>query len=71
MNPKKRQNHRIYIQALRRMTPEERLQKAFELSESAKAQILQELRRMYPGLSERSLVKIYLDRTAKPNKMEH
>ena len=30
MNIKKRPNHKLYIQALRRMSPEQRLLKAFE-----------------------------------------
>ncbi|MCH8872781.1 hypothetical protein IH824_08430 [candidate division KSB1 bacterium] len=36
MNLKKQPNHKKYIQILRRMTPEERLLKAFELSEFSK-----------------------------------
>jgi hypothetical protein len=31
MNPKPRPNHRLYIETLRKMTPEKRLLKAFEL----------------------------------------
>lgn len=33
MNKKPRPNHRIYIQILRRLSPEQRLLKAFELSD--------------------------------------
>lgn len=33
MDPKPRPNHRRYIEILRRMTPEQRLAKAFELSD--------------------------------------
>ena len=36
MNPKPQPNHREYILALRRMTPEQRLNQAFELSEIEK-----------------------------------
>ena len=50
------------------MTPEERLQKAFELSERAKAQIIRDLRRTFPDVSEESLMKIYVERTSKPHK---
>jgi hypothetical protein len=71
MNPKRCPKHREHIEALRRMTPEERLLKAFELSESAKAQILRELRRMHPDLSDKSLMKIYVERTVKPDKMDY
>jgi len=33
MDPKRRPNHQLYIEALRRLTPEERLLKTFELTE--------------------------------------
>ena len=33
MDPKPRPNHRLYLEALRRLTPEQRLLKAFELTE--------------------------------------
>ena len=33
MDPKPRADHRLYLQILRRLTPEQRLLKAFELSE--------------------------------------
>ena len=65
MNPKRRPNHRIYIEALRRMTPEERLQKAFELSEFARDLFLQGLRRRFPDLPEESLIRIYRERLEK------
>ncbi|MFC1799489.1 hypothetical protein ACFL2Z_01065 [Candidatus Eisenbacteria bacterium] len=65
MNPKTRPNHRIYIEALRRMTPEERLLKAFELSDFARSLFLHGLRRRFPGLAEESLMKIYLERLEK------
>ncbi len=59
---KKRPNHRIYIQALRRMTPEERLFKAFELSQFSKGLFLEGLHRRFPGLSEEAIREIYLKR---------
>ena len=65
MNPKRRPNHRIYIEALRRMTPEERLQKAFELSEFARHLFLHGLRRRFPDLPEKALMKLYLERLEK------
>jgi hypothetical protein len=45
-------NHRTYVQILRRMTPEQRLRKAFDLSEFAKALFLQGLRTRFPDLSD-------------------
>lgn len=65
MNLKKRPNHKIYIEALRRMTPEERLLKAFELSEFARNLFLHGLRRRFPDLSEESLMRIYRERLEK------
>ena len=52
MNPKKRPNHHRYIEALRRMTPEARLAKAFELSELGKRLFVDGLRRRFPDLPE-------------------
>ena len=48
---KARQNHRLYVQILRRMTPEQRLRKAFELNEFGKELFRQGLRRRHPGLT--------------------
>ena len=65
MDTKKRQNHRIYIEALRRMTSEERLEKAFELSEFSRRLFVHGLRRRFPDLPEKALMKIYLERLDK------
>ena len=65
MNVKNRPNHRIYIQALRRMTPEKRLLKAFELSQFSKELFLQGLRRRFPDIAEEAIRKIYLERIDK------
>jgi hypothetical protein len=65
MGMKKRPNHRIYIEALRRMTSEERLDKAFELSEFSRQLFVHGLRRRFPDLPEEALMKIYLERLDK------
>ena len=52
LDPKPRPNHGMYLQILRRMTPEQRLRKAFELSEFAKALFRAGLRRRFPDLPE-------------------
>ena len=52
MNPKRRPNHHRYIETLRRMTPEERLAKAFELSALGKRLFVDGLRRRFPDLPE-------------------
>jgi hypothetical protein len=62
---KHRPNHRLYIQALRRMTPNERLQKAFELSELCRMLFLHGLRRRFAGMPEDELMRIYRERLNK------
>jgi hypothetical protein len=65
MDPKPRPNHLAYLQILRAMTPAQRLQKAFELSEFTKSLFKQGLRRRFPDLSEAELHQLYLSRLAK------
>ena len=65
MNIKDRPNHKIYIQTLRGMSPEERLSKSFELSEFSKELFLHGLRKRFPELSESSIKKMYLERLDK------
>ena len=65
MNLKKRVNHRVYLMALRGMTPQERLEKAFELSEFSRKLFLYGLRRRFPDLSNEAVMKIYLERLDK------
>jgi len=47
------------------MTPEERLRKAFELSDFARSLFLQGLRRRFPDASEEQIRRIYLDRLSR------
>jgi hypothetical protein len=65
MDPKPRPNRRRYIEVLRRMTPEQRLAKAFELSEFAKQLFLQGLRQRHPDLSEEEFHQLVLARLEK------
>lgn len=62
---KARPNHRLYLEALRRMTPEERLRKAFELSDYTRALFRQGLRRRHPDLPEAEFEALYRARLAK------
>lgn len=50
MDIKPRPDQRLYLKILRRMTPEERLKKALELSEFAKQLFSEGLRRRFPYL---------------------
>ncbi|HSR67044.1 MAG TPA: hypothetical protein VLU25_03815 [Acidobacteriota bacterium] len=62
MDIKPRPNHRIYIETLRKLTPEQRLAKAFELSEMSRRLFREGLRRRFPELSEEEFHRLYLER---------
>lgn len=53
------------IEILRRMTPEQRLNKAFDLSEFTLELFKHGLRKQFPDLSEEEFHKIYLERMEK------
>jgi hypothetical protein len=65
VDPKKRPNDRIYLEALRRMTPEQKLLKVFELTEMSRRLFRQGLREHFPELAEEELHRLYLERLAK------
>jgi hypothetical protein len=65
MNPKPRPNNVVYLQTLRRMTPEQRLAKAFELTEMTRELLWSGLRQRFPEKSESDLRKLYLRRLEK------
>ncbi|MCD4783134.1 MAG: hypothetical protein K8T10_04795 [Candidatus Eremiobacteraeota bacterium] len=65
MDIKKRPNHKIYIQVLRKMSPEERLLKAFELSEFARQLFIHGLRKRFPNLDNEEFKKLLLERLDK------
>jgi hypothetical protein len=65
MDPKRHPNHTRYLQALRSMTPEQRLCKAFELTELGRRLFADGLRRRHCGLPEIEIRRIYLERIAK------
>ncbi|HVA45859.1 MAG TPA: hypothetical protein VNH11_05670 [Pirellulales bacterium] len=64
-DPKPRPNHLRYIEVLRQMTPEQRLAKAFELSEMTKQLFRQGLRERFPEMDEAAFHRLFLDRLAK------
>ncbi|MBD3672179.1 MAG: hypothetical protein HUJ26_01520 [Planctomycetaceae bacterium] len=61
---KERDNHREYLQALRRMTPAQRVRKALELGERNKRLLKQALRKRFPEMSDDDLHQLYLERLA-------
>ena len=65
MDIKKRPNHKIYLQVLRRMSPEKRLLKAFELSEFAKQFFVHGLHKRFPDLTDEEFKKLLLERLDK------
>ncbi len=65
MKLKKSPNHAIYIRALRKMSPEARLLKAFELSGFTRELFITGLRMRFPALPEEEINRIYLERIAK------
>ena len=62
MDPKPRPNHRLSLEILRAMTPEQRLLKAFELSEFSKALFIEGLRQRFPDAPEEEFRRIRFDR---------
>lgn len=64
-DPKTRPNHRIYLEIISRMTPEQRLLKAFELTEVSRMLFREGLRKRFPEYSEEQIHKLYLQRLAK------
>ena len=65
MNPKPRPNHRLYLNILSRMTPEQKLKKVFELSAFAKELFIQGLRERFPSLPPDEFKALLLQRLKK------
>jgi hypothetical protein len=65
MDPKPRPHHDVYLGVLRGMTPQQRLDKAFELTASARRLFRDGLRQRFPHLSEPDLHRLYLERLDK------
>ncbi len=65
---KPRANRRVYMEALRRMTPEERLLIAFELTERRNERTRAALRRCYPDATENEIHDLYLEVRAQRRK---
>ena len=62
---KRRPNRALYLHSLRRMTPEQRLAKAFELSEQSKQLFLAGLRARFGQLPADEFRKLALERLEK------
>ena len=60
MDIKPRPNHARYINILRKMSADEKVEKVFELNEMAKALRMEGLRREYPSMTDQELTGLYL-----------
>jgi len=58
-------NRAIYLETLRRMTPEQRLAKAFELTDMSREALRAGLRQRFPDATDEELHAIYLERLAR------
>jgi hypothetical protein len=65
MNLKRQPNRKRYIEILRRMTPAQRLQKSFELTELSRQLLKDGLRHRHPELSSQEIHRLFLDRLAR------
>ena len=65
MNLKSSPNHALYIRILRQMTPEQRLGKAFELTEMSRALFIKGLRGRFPNLAKEEFHALMLRRLEK------
>jgi hypothetical protein len=65
MDPKPRPNHRLYLEILRSMTPEQKLLKVFDLSEFSKSLFIAGLRQRFPDATEEEFRRILFDRLEK------
>jgi hypothetical protein len=65
MNPKARPNHKLYVQALRNLSAEQKLAKVFELSAFARNLFVHGLRKRLPHASEEEFRRILLARLDK------
>ena len=65
------EGHREYIKIVRKLTPEKKLGKCFDLNEFTKALFLTGLRNRFPNLSEEEIKKIYLKRVARCHNLNY
>jgi hypothetical protein len=55
-------NRKRYVEVLRRMTPEQRLMKALELSETSRELTRAGLRERFPDATEEDIQRLFLER---------
>lgn len=67
----KKENHRHYLQTLRRMTSEQRLMKALELSESVRDLLTYGLRKRFPEKNETEIKEIFVKQILKCSNLNY
>ncbi len=65
MDETDRQTHREYIKILKKMTSQERLQRALELSDLTKSLFITGLKMRYPDYSEKDIKNLYIEKIYK------
>lgn len=58
-------NHQVYLAALKKMSPEDKLKKVFELSQLGRDLFFTGIKNIYPDLPEEEIRRIYLKRIEK------
>ncbi|MEE8324764.1 MAG: hypothetical protein V3R31_03840 [Candidatus Humimicrobiaceae bacterium] len=64
-------DHKEYIKIMRKISPEDRLRKSFELNELTKKLFLTGLKNRFPELSDKELKKIYLKQIGKCHNLNY
>ena len=59
------QSHRVYINILKKMSPQQRLLKSFELTDFGKTLFFEGLKERHACLSDMEIRKIYIERLIK------
>jgi len=65
------ESRKEYIKIIRKLTPEKKLEKCFDLNEFTKALFLTGLRNRFPDLSKEEIKKIYLKRITKCHNLNY
>ena len=65
MDPKPRPSQRLYVEVLRGMTPEQRLLKAFELSELSHELLRAGVQQRFPDAGPDEVQRIYMEQLAR------
>jgi len=64
-------DHKEYIKIMRKLSPQDRLRKSFELTELTKYLFIAGLKKRFPELSNKEIKKIYLRRISKCHNLNY